>query len=465
MDIRIQGAIDGIDTAVHVRERFNIPLIYLSCQMDSRTINRAKMTMAWGFLPKPVDLTTLLALIQMVVHKDKCGQAPREDNPELGGTAESRLVQQPLLAYIAERKRAEEELRQSEQRLRTLVEGIKDYAILMLDADGRVASWTACAERVKGYRAQEILGESFARFYTSADRERGHPEEVLRIARRDGHFEEEGWRVRKDGSRFWADVMITALRDDAGQVTGFSKMTRDITDRLRSREERDSLIASLERALKDKTVLLQEVHHRVKNNLAVVGAFLRMQASTHADRRLTMALEKSQERVTSMAMIHEHVCPPDHLSEVDFGKYASQLAGQLCLSYGVSDRVRHVVHADRIELSIESAIPCGLILNEWVSNALKYGFPDNRRGRITLRFCRLPSDEILLSCHDDGVGVPEGLDWQNAPSLGLKIVQILTKQLKGTLSLGRSEGTRFELKFPDIRRESLLSSISPDTYA
>jgi PAS domain S-box-containing protein len=125
----------------------------------------------------------------------------------------------------------------SEQRLRSLIEGVMDYAILQLDRQGLVASWTAFAERTKGYRAEEILGKSFACFYTPEDVERGHPDEVLRIAAEVGHFEEDGWRVRQDGSRFWASVMITALRDEAGQVTGFSKMTRDITERKRDEEK------------------------------------------------------------------------------------------------------------------------------------------------------------------------------------------------------------------------------------
>ncbi len=125
----------------------------------------------------------------------------------------------------------------NEQRLQSLIEGIGDYAILMLDAQGRVVTWTACAERIKGYCAEEIVGKYFACFYTSEDVARGHPYDVLRIATEMGHFEEEGWRVRKDGSLFWANVMITALRDESGRVTGFSKMTRDVTERKRAEEK------------------------------------------------------------------------------------------------------------------------------------------------------------------------------------------------------------------------------------
>jgi PAS domain S-box-containing protein len=124
-----------------------------------------------------------------------------------------------------------------EQRLQALIDGIKDYAILMLDCDGLVLSWTECAEHIKGYSAAEILGKSFRCFYTAEDIARNHPEEVLRKARENGCFEEDGWRVRKDGSRSWANVLITALHDDQGKLFGFSNMTRDITARKKAEDE------------------------------------------------------------------------------------------------------------------------------------------------------------------------------------------------------------------------------------
>ncbi len=141
-----------------------------------------------------------------------------------------------IIRDITERKKTEERLRESEQLLRTLVDGLKDCAILMLDAEGRVVSWSASAERVQGYPAAEIIGRSFACFYTPEDIESGHADDVLRIATKEGYLEEEGWRVRRDGSRFFANVTISALRDRKGHLCGFSKMTRDITELKVNRE-------------------------------------------------------------------------------------------------------------------------------------------------------------------------------------------------------------------------------------
>ncbi|HEX2741551.1 MAG TPA: PAS domain S-box protein, partial [Rubrobacter sp.] len=156
------------------------------------------------------------------------------------------------------RRRAEEPLRQSEERFRLLVEGVKDYAIFMLDEQGRVSTWNKGARHIKGYSAEEILGQHFRIFYTEADIARSHPEEELRKAAAEGTYEEEGLRVRKDGSRFWADVVITALRDEDGNLRGFAKVSRDITTR-KEAEERERLLAQEQAARERATDILESI--------------------------------------------------------------------------------------------------------------------------------------------------------------------------------------------------------------
>ena len=150
-----------------------------------------------------------------------------------GHTEISKLETQNHLENL---RQSQATLRESDERFRFLVEGIKDYALFMLDTEGRVAGWNAGAERIKGYQAQEIIGKHFSCFYTAKDIELGLPERILEQATVEGQFEEEGWLVRKDGSQFWANVIVTALRDEAGNLQGFSNMTRDITERKRSSE-------------------------------------------------------------------------------------------------------------------------------------------------------------------------------------------------------------------------------------
>ena len=155
-------------------------------------------------------------------------------------------------------KQTQEILRESEERFRLLVEGVKDYAIFMLDAEGRVTTWNSGAQRIKGYEAEEIIGEHFSIFHTYEDVERGHPDEALCLAAADGQYEEEGLRVRKDGSTFWANVVITALRDEEGDLRGFAKVTRDITAR-KEAEERERLLAREQAARERATDILESI--------------------------------------------------------------------------------------------------------------------------------------------------------------------------------------------------------------
>ena len=153
-----------------------------------------------------------------------------------------------------------------------------------------------------------------------------------------------------------------------------------------------------------------------------------------------------------MARIHQHLYSTEHLDRVAFGKYVEELARELSECYGIaSHEVNIRIAADDIDLPVQQAIPCGLILNELLSNAMKYAFPDGRSGEITLRFARLESGEFSLSCQDNGIGIPETFAWREASSLGLRIVRILTNQLDGDLTLHRNGGgTGFELKFPGV---------------
>ncbi len=272
------------------------------------------------------------------------------------------------------------------------------------------------------------------------------------------------------------DVAVEAMRDGAtdyllkdrivrvsGAVSRALTLTELRAERNRAAEElrakvemlnaanleRGRLIASLEAALSEKTVLLKEVHHRVKNNMAVIAALLGMQAKSLDNEQAQIALAESKQRVLSMASIHEHLYATEQLNQVNFGRYVRQLATDLFASYSIAaDSVSFEVDAEEIELPVDRAIPCGLILNELISNALKYAFPAGRKGRISVLFHRLESGKLSLSVRDDGVGIPESFDWREPNSLGFKIISILTKQIDGKLTLDRDAGTGFDLTFP-----------------
>jgi two-component sensor histidine kinase len=203
----------------------------------------------------------------------------------------------------------------------------------------------------------------------------------------------------------------------------------------------------LQASLREKELLLQEVHHRVKNNLAIICGLLNMQSFAVNDPRLTSVLQESQKRIQSMAMVHEMLYSSDCLNEIDFAQYVHLLSAEVANSYGADlARIRLVFDVEPLQLAIDRAIPCGLVLNELLSNAFKYAFPARSAGEIRVSLQRRETS-IRLAVEDTGVGLREGPHPIHPKSLGLSIVNILTQQLGGTMDISSNHGAHFVLNF------------------
>ena len=205
-------------------------------------------------------------------------------------------------------------------------------------------------------------------------------------------------------------------------------------------------------ALGEKEVLLKEVHHRVKNNLQIISSLLNLQSNQTTDQKTRDALRESQNRVRSMALIHEKLYQSSDLAQIDLASYLKGMVNFLAQSYrNSSSKVLIKTTAQNIYLDIDNAISCGLIVNELVSNSLKYAFPDNNDGLVEIIVEELARDEYILIVRDDGVGLPVGLDPAQSTSLGLKLVTSLVQQLNGTLVMDNTNGVSFEIKFKKVQ--------------
>jgi PAS domain S-box-containing protein len=202
---------------------------------------------------------------------------------------------------LTERKAAEEQRRVVDARLSLLIDSVKDYAIFVLDVDGRVATWNPGAERIKGYRPDEIIGSHFSRFYPESEVRSGKCEHELAIAQRDGRFEDEGWRIRKDGSHFWANVVISAIRDDLGNLVGYSKVTRDLTERVRAERDRAGRLAA-ERASEAKDEFMAMLGHELRNPLAPIVSALQL-LKLRGDARSVRELQIIERQVGQMTRL------------------------------------------------------------------------------------------------------------------------------------------------------------------
>jgi two-component sensor histidine kinase len=251
--------------------------------------------------------------------------------------------------------------------------------------------------------------------------------------------------IRKVGSIFEAQVTLSAAVDRSSQVVGISKVMRDITSQ-------KNIENQIRASLREKDVLLREIHHRVKNNLQVIASLLNIQLSAERSDAARKSLLESQSRIQSMALVHQLLYLSKDLANIDAGEYLSKLTSRLVETYNIApDRIVVHVFAQPIRLDIDRAIPCGLIVNELVTNALIHGFPDQRSGRIWVTIERA-GDDVLLTVADDGIGMPADLQIEKATTFGLRIAHTLTMQLDGTISLTREHGTAIRVVFPIAAR-------------
>lgn len=352
---------------------------------------------------------------------------------------------------IAQRTQALKALRESEQRFRLFVESVADYALFQVDVNGNIVTWNTGAERLLGWNEQEAVGQPTALVFTPEDIAQGQDRKEIEQARTQGRAEDERWHLRKDGTRFFASGVLTQVCDDSAQLLGFAKIMRDVT----ARKEQDE---QLRRSLVEKDTLVREIHHRVKNNLQVIVSLLSMQSRHTQDAQVLAAFQDAESRLRAIAHIHERLYASDDLTEVEFAGYVTGLTTELLNLHSASpNHIELDLRVADMVLHIERAIPLGLIANELLLNSIKHGL-EGGRGKLTVRLAYLPvsdgtgdqsgSQWAELTVSDTGPGLPEGLDVAKTKSMGLRLVSMLVRQLRGRLRLSTGPGARVCVEFP-----------------
>jgi PAS domain S-box-containing protein len=380
---------------------------------------------------------------------------------------------------LTERRMAEEELRQSEERFRLLIQRVRDYAIFMLDTRGRVVSWNEGAERINGYTADEIMGRHFSAFYPAADVKAGKPKWELEAVERDGSYEEEGWRVRKDGSCFWASVLITGVRDAHGELVGFTKVTRDLTER-RAAEERAIAdarrIAEVETASRTKSEFLASMSHELRTPInATLGYtdLLEMEVPgtiTDLQREYLARVRRSQQHL--LRIINDLL----NYSRIEAGQIAYET-----FPFSLHEAVEAVLpmiepqahtkglkikHGPCRGIPLASGDPAKaeqIILN-LLSNAVKF---TPTHGQVTVA-CGAQKGRVVVSVADTGPGIPEKdqtsifepfvqlgrtlTSGHEGTGLGLAISRDLARAMGGDLTVESTggQGSTFTLILPRI---------------
>ncbi len=375
---------------------------------------------------------------------------------------EEGLMIMSAIRDVTNRKRAQDALRESEERFRMMIKNVREYAIFTLDTRGHVASWNSGAEQIKGYRAEEIIGQHFSRFYPKEDIESGKPERELATAIAAGSFEEEGWRVRKDGSRFVANVVISAMRDETGQLRGFTKVTRDVTERKEFEQMLKEKNVAMEKAVLAKDRFLASMSHELRTPLNAILGFtgtllMELPGPLNAEQRKQLETVRSSAR-HQLSLINDLL----DLARIDSGKvelhlepivYSTvvnevadtlrPLADQKGLRFEVHAPGRTKINADKRALS--------QILINLINNAIKF----TEAGEVCVE-ARTKNGLTEFSVRDSGVGIqPEDQakvfdafarlessagNRQEGTGLGLHLSQKLASLLGGEISFQSEPG-------------------------
>ena len=425
LDIKMPG-MDGFEVCRVLKndeKTKHIPVIMTTAiKTDSKSRVKGFELGADTFLSKPIDEIELAAQIKAMLRIKKAEDALRGERD--------------LLEDLVKEKT--KSLRESEA---------------FLDATGQIAKvggWQIDGETKKVFWTQEIynitevpydydpssLGKEAIVFFNAEDQIRLN-KAIQRALEHNEPYNMEFQITTGKGNKKWVQAICKPITVD-GKTVKLTGTFQEITER---KQAEDQIKASL----KEKEALLSEIHHRVKNNMQVIVSLLKLQADKIEDKKYGDMLQESQNRILSMALVHKQLYQSKDFANIDFGEYVKSFVNTLFVSYEIdTNKVKLNVETKDVSFDLENAIPCGLIINELVSNSLKHAFPNQEEGNISIALQSVNEYDLELTVSDDGVGIPEDLDIEQTDTMGLHLVKVIAEQqLEGKMELNRTKGTQF----------------------
>jgi len=351
---------------------------------------------------------------------------------------------------ITESKRVEDALRESHDRFEATIASFDDAIFLVDPVTRMIIECNDASTRIFGYSREELVGRGTGFLHVDQAHLEEFSREVNATYDYPGYYSREFKMRRKNGDVFPTEHFVRPIKDPDGRILYVVSVVRDITERKKAEE-------TIRHALAEKEVLLREIHHRVKNNLSGILSLIELQTSSLSDPVQIAQFKDLESRIRSMALVHESLSKTKDLARIYFSSYTENLTRYLLPSYGTAGEVKCKIEMGYITLPIENAIPCGLVMNEIVTNSIKHAFPktfscEEIRGEpctITLTLHREGSDYIL-GVADNGIGVPEGIDVSISHSLGLFLIRFIVEhQLRGSLEISNAGGTAYTIRFPE----------------
>jgi PAS domain S-box-containing protein len=354
---------------------------------------------------------------------------------------------------VTERKVAETELAEQRAFLRQVID-LNPNFVFAKDQHGRFTLVNQAIADAYGTSVESLLGKTDADFNSNEEEVASFRRDDLEVINSlKEKFIPEEVITDADGKLRWLQTIKRPIVSQDGTADQILGIAADITARKQAENALQQALEQIKTSLHEKEVLLKEIHHRVKNNMQVITSLLSLQSKTIADGHALAVFQDSQNRVKSMALIHETLYQSKDLSRINFAEYLNKLVAHVSRSYGLrSDAVRIRVNVDDVSLPIDTAVPCGLIINELAANSLKYAFPADRKGEVNITFAHA-AGRYILCVSDNGIGLPADFDPEKGKSLGMKLVRMLTTQLSGAMECRNGVGTTFEITFPEEKGE------------